>query len=121
MRKLLCLTLTMLTLAVFAAAFTTPLAGQDEPEKKKKKDDGDKPPPGQKGFQLGKVLPPGVAKDLDLTPDQAKALRELEMEVKERLEKILTPEQREKVKNFRPGPPKDKGRDKGQDKEKKDN
>src|ERR1700681_3277906 len=105
MRRLLTVMLTTVAVTLFTVAMSEQLLiGQDRPEKKKK-DDGDRPPPGPKGFQLGKVLPPGIAKDLDLTPEQMKSLRTLEMEVKERLEKILTAEQRQKVQDFRPGPP----------------
>ena len=107
MRRMAAAILSVSALAfVFATLSSQVLVGQDEPEKKKKKDDKDGPP---RKFELGKVLPPGLAKELDLSADQMKALRDLEREVKERLEKILTAEQREKAETYRPkGPPKDK-------------
>lgn len=80
----------------------------------------EKGPPGKKGgpppFELGKVLPPFVRDDLDLTADQEKEIAALEKEVKERLEKILTADQKKKVSSLRPprkdGPPPD-GKEKG--------
>jgi hypothetical protein len=99
------------------------VVGQDDPPPKKKKDDKDGPP---RKFELGKVLPPPLLEELDLTPDQLRAIDELQREVKAKLEKILTPEQRKKVENFRPkGPPPPKGepkekKDKGPEKDDKD-
>jgi hypothetical protein len=55
------------------------------------------------------VLPPHARGELDLTADQEKALAALEKEVKERLQKILTPGQQKAVEGARPrgpgGPP----------------
>lgn len=61
------------------------------------------PPP----FQLGKVLPPFVREELDLTDEQERAIQKLEQDVKQKLEKILTTEQKRKLANVRPplGPP----------------
>ena len=58
-------------------------------------------PGGQRGFHL---LPPPVQAQLNLTADQQKQLAALEAEVKAKLEKILTPEQMEKLKQMRPPP-----------------
>jgi Spy/CpxP family protein refolding chaperone len=62
---------------------------------------------GPPGFELGRVLPPFVHDDLDLTADQEKQIAALEEEVKQKLEKILTAEQRKKAVGARPpfGPP----------------
>ena len=89
--------------------------------------------PGKKGgppprFELGKVLPPFIREDLDLTAEQEKQIAALEREVKEKLSKILTPEQVRKIRSARPprkdGPPPKEGRfgkdgppGKGQDKD----
>jgi hypothetical protein len=54
---------------------------------------------------LGKVLPPPLMEQLDLTPEQQKQIGDLEKEVKEKLTRILTAEQRKKVENFRPRGP----------------
>jgi hypothetical protein len=70
---------------------------------------------GPAGFELGKVLPPFVREELDLTDEQEKAIAELEQEVKGKLEKVLTAEQRQRAESARPpmGPPKGKGSPKG--------
>lgn len=93
--------------------------GSDPGEKKK---DGKKgPPDGKKGpppYELGKVLPPFIRKELDLTEDQQKKISDLEKGVRSKLESILTPEQLEKIQSLSPkgpkGPPDGKeGKDKG--------
>ncbi len=64
-----------------------------------------------KGFQPGTVIPPHIVEDLDLTEEQSGAIKELEKEVRGRLEKILKPEQIQKIRDARPpmggpgGPP----------------
>jgi hypothetical protein len=71
----------------------------------------DGPPP---RFEPGMVLPPFVRDDLKLTKDQQKQLADLEKDVRERLLKILTPEQRRLLENHHPpgpgGPPRGKDR-----------
>jgi len=59
---------------------------------------------GQKhgGFHL---LPPHAKEELNLTADQQKQLADLETEVKSKLEKILTADQQQKLKQMRPPPP----------------
>ena len=57
-------------------------------------------------FELGKVLPPFARDELNLTADQQKQLADLEKEVKAKLEKILTAEQKKTLEEMRPpGPP----------------
>src|SRR5438105_4590636 len=56
------------------------------PPDKKGKGDKKGPPP----FEVGKVLPPFVRDQLELTEEQEKKLQDLEKDVKARLEKILT-------------------------------
>jgi hypothetical protein len=87
-------------------ASSQPPDGKDGPGRKGKKG-------GPRGFELGRVLPPFVRDDLDLTDEQERAISALEKEVKEKLEKILTAEQRQKAANARPpmGPPTGKGGD----------
>jgi Spy/CpxP family protein refolding chaperone len=83
----------------------------------------DKGPGGKKGppgFELGRVMPPFVRDMLQLTDQQEKQIDDLEKDIKTKLLKILTPEQQQKVMEFKgpPGkggfgpPPKD-GKDKG--------
>jgi Spy/CpxP family protein refolding chaperone len=56
-------------------------------------------PMAQRGFH---VLPPFAAQQLNLTDDQKKQIAALDAETKVKLEKILTPEQLEKLKNLHP-------------------
>jgi len=54
---------------------------------------------GRGGFHL---LPPRAQEQLQLTDDQKKQIAALEAETRAKLEKILTPEQMQKLKNMRP-------------------
>jgi hypothetical protein len=97
---------------ITAAGWTQPPPGKDKGSKDGQK--GDKAGPGR--FQLGRVLPPGMRDRLDLTDEQKHKVDDLEKEVKERLLKILTDEQKKKLEQM-PGPEsKDKDRPKGKDK-----
>jgi len=70
----------------------------------------DRPPPPQGAAQGNpqqrpggpRLLPPGAQEFLQLTAEQQKQVADLEAEVKAKLEKILTPEQLEKMKQMRP-------------------
>jgi hypothetical protein len=77
------------------------LASQPPDEK------GKGPPPGGPArFELGRVLPPHLRDALELTDEQEQQLDDLEKEVKERLLKILTPQQKKKLRELRrQGPP----------------
>jgi hypothetical protein len=89
------------------------------------------PPGGPPRFELGRVLPPFAREELNLTKDQEEEIAKLEKEVKERLEKILTADQKKRLENLRPrgpggpppggpdGPPRDPEKKKGPS-EKKD-
>ena len=70
------------------------------------------PPPGGKGgqkgpprFELGQVFPPPLLAELQLTPAQEKELDAIKKELKTKLNKLLTVEQKKKVENFRPRGP----------------
>jgi hypothetical protein len=58
--------------------------------------------PGHGGFHM---LPPHARELLKLTDDQQKQITALEAEVKEKMEKILTPGQLEQLKKMRPPHP----------------
>ncbi len=60
------------------------------------------PPPGGGGIRL---LPRGADKELNLTAEQSQQLKDLEVEVKAKVEKILTPAQVEQLRAMRPQPP----------------
>ena len=81
--------LTLLAVGLWA------LTADSQPPGGKGKGKGGKkgPPP----FQVGKVLPPYIRDGLDLSEDQEKQLADLEKEVRQRLLKILTAEQKEKL------------------------
>ena len=86
------------------------------PQGKGKKGDKEK---GPKGFQLGKVLPPFIVDELELTPAQEAKIAALEKEVRAKLEKILTAKQKRLIQNARP-PRKGKDDDKKDKKDKDD-
>jgi hypothetical protein len=95
-------------LAAFtAAALLFVSAGLSQPPGPKGKKGG--PPGREKGpprYELGKLFPPHVRDELRLTPEQAKQLAELEQDVRARLEKILTADQKRQIEEMRPpGPP----------------
>ena len=108
----------MLTVAlgcgIFAVAMVAALA-QPGDEKEKKG-----PPGGKKGpppYELGRVLPGFLRDQLDLTADQEKQIADLEKDVKAKLMRILTDDQKRKIEQFKgkgPGGKDDKGpKDKG--------
>ena len=53
-------------------------------------------------FELGRVLPPFVKDQLNLTEDQEKQLADLEKDVKAKLSKILTADQMKQLQDMRP-------------------
>jgi Spy/CpxP family protein refolding chaperone len=69
--------------------------------------DGKRPAPPEGGGSGSRihVLPRGAEETLNLTADQKKQVADLEAEVKTKIEKILTPEQIEKLKTMRPPQP----------------
>jgi hypothetical protein len=70
---------------------------------KKKGKDGKGP-----GFKVGKLFPPHIREAVDLTEEQRKKVDELEDEVREKLEKILTVDQFHRAESMGPPP---EGRD----------
>lgn len=115
-------------LALAAAAVFALTAESQPPEGRDNKDrprGGDRRGPGGPGvpgqggpsrFELGKVIPPMMRDDLGLSDEQAKMIDELEKDVKERLSKILTADQKKKLESFRPrgsGGPGGPGGDRG--------
>lgn len=68
------------------------------------------------GFKVGSVLPPFMVEELKLTDDQKAKLADIEKDVKTKLDKLLTDEQKKALENFRPmgpGGPGGPGGDKG--------
>jgi hypothetical protein len=95
-------------LALAAAAVFTMSAVSQPPEGGDGKDrprGGDRRGPGGPGIPgrfAPKVIPPMVRDDLQLSEEQSKMVDELEKDVKERLSKILTGDQKKKLESFRP-------------------
>jgi hypothetical protein len=83
-----------------AAAVSQPPEGKDRGQGKR-----GGPPGGPPRFELGRVLPPFARDELELTREQADEIAKLEKEVKQRLEKILTAEQKKRLENLRPRGP----------------
>jgi hypothetical protein len=80
---------------VVAQGISQPPAGKEGKDEKK----------GPPRFQLGQVFPPPLLEELNLTPEQEKELEAIRKELKAKLEKLLTAEQKKKVENFRPRGP----------------
>ena len=84
-----------------------------QPGGEKGKDGKKGPPP----FELGRVLPPFVRNDLELTEDQRKQIADLEKEVLTKLQTILTKDQLKRIQDMGAkggkGPPDGKGKDTG--------
>ena len=107
-------------LAAFAVVALA-LGAAAQPAPKGDKDGGkDGPPKGPKGppkFELGRVLPPFVRGELDLTEEQEQKIRALEKSVKQQLEQILSREQLKKLSELPgkgpKGPPEGGPKDKG--------
>jgi hypothetical protein len=56
-------------------------------------------------FELGQVFPPPLQAELKLTPEQEKELDAIRKDLKAKLEKLLTDEQKKAVESFRPRGP----------------
>lgn len=103
MRRTAFAALTFLGTAILIlTAGAQPPGGGGKDGKDKKGKDGKGPPP---KFAPGMVFPPGLREELKLTAEQEKAVAAMEKELKEKLDKLLTPEQKKIVEGFRPRPP----------------
>jgi Spy/CpxP family protein refolding chaperone len=106
MRRLLIAGSLLTALTVLAVATSEAQPPEGKNGKKGPPGDQNGPPGGPPRFQLGHVLPPFVREELELTAEQEEQIEALEKQVKAKLEKILTAEQRKKLKSIRPpGPP----------------
>lgn len=85
--------------ALVMSVSAQPPGGGEKKEKKGK--DGKGPPK----FTPGMLFPPGLRDELKLTPEQEKAVAAMEKDLKEKLDKLLTPEQKKVIEEFRPRPP----------------
>jgi Spy/CpxP family protein refolding chaperone len=93
-----------LTLLVVSPAMTQPPGGKEG------KGGGQR---GAPRFELGQIFPPPLMEELKLTAEQEKELDAIRQDLKAKLEKLLTAEQKKTIENFRPrgmgGPGGDKG------------
>jgi hypothetical protein len=97
MKRVLLGTMAFAAVAMFftSQAVSQPPGGKDDKG-------GPKGPP---RFELGQIFPPPLLEELKMTADQEKELDAIRVELKTKLEKLLTPEQMKKVANFRPRGP----------------
>jgi hypothetical protein len=94
----------MVVLAAFTTGLVltaTPAASQPPGGKDSKGKDSKGPP----RFELGQVFPPPLVAELKLSPEQEKELEAIRKELKAKLEKLLTEEQKKTIENFRPRGP----------------
>src|SRR5436305_1625146 len=101
-----CSWLGLLALAA-GMVFVMTAASQPPPEGRGRRDGPPREGPGgpPPRFELGRVLPPFAHDELKLTRQQEEEIAKLEKEVKERLSKILTAEQKKTLENLRPPRP----------------
>jgi Spy/CpxP family protein refolding chaperone len=99
---------TVFSIAVLFAAMVligSPVASQPPGGKGKDGKGGPGGPGGPPRMELGKGFPPHLIEELNLTNEQQKELEAIEKELKAKLEKLLTAEQKKMVENFRSGGP----------------
>lgn len=95
----------MMLIAMPAVSQPQDKDGKDGKEGKEGKGKGPKGGKDGKGpgrFELGQIFPPPLLAELDLTPEQEQKLQSLQKELKGKLEKLLTDEQKKTIENFRP-------------------
>lgn len=93
----------MMAFVAGVALITSPAISQPPEGKGGKDGKGTKGMKG--GFKLGTALPPFMVDELKLTDDQKVKLAEIEKDLKAKLDKLLTDEQKKTLENFRPGGP----------------
>lgn len=102
---------------VLASAEQPPAGGKGPPGDRKGPPGGMKDKGRSPRFELGRVLPPPMRDELQLSDEQLNQLDALEKEVKDRLTKILTEDQKQRLNEMgqrRPdGPPRGGPDDKG--------
>jgi Spy/CpxP family protein refolding chaperone len=87
---------------VGVALIASPAASQPPDEKGGKGGKDGKGPP---RFELGQIFPPPLEAELNLTAAQQKELDTIKKDLKSKLEKLLTADQKKTVQNFRPRGP----------------
>jgi hypothetical protein len=95
MTRVIMAALCFLAAAALTATSQPPFPGDRKGDKGK----------GTPRFVLGKAFPPFIRDELELSPEQEKQLAAIEDELREKLEKLLTEDQKKTVKAFRPRGP----------------
>ena len=104
---------------ILSAANSQPPEGREpRPEKGDKGDKGGREPGPPPRYELGQVFPPPLMDEMKLTTDQFTELEKIQKDLKGKLDKLLTDDQKKVVLNFRPrgpgpGGPGGPGGDKG--------
>ena len=82
-------------------------SGMAQPPGGREGNDGRGPGPGPlpNRFELGQVLPPPLIAELNLTAAQELELDAIKKDLKTRLDKLMTDEQKKTIENFRPRGP----------------
>jgi hypothetical protein len=102
----------MMAFAAGVAVVASPVLSQPPGGKEAKNGKDGKGEKGPPRFELGQVFPPPLLDELKLTPTQEKELEAIKKDLKAKLEKLLTADQKKTLENFRPrgpGGPGEKG------------
>ena len=91
------ISLLVTSISVTTLAIAQPPGGRDG--------NGDRRGGGGPRFELGQIFPRPLQEELNLTPAQEKELDAIQQELKSKLDKLLTDEQRQTIENFRPRRP----------------
>jgi hypothetical protein len=86
---------------VASPAVSQPPGGKDDKDGKGGKGGKGGPP----RYEIGQIFPPPLEAELNLTAAQQKELDAIKADLKAKLEKLLTAEQKKTVENFRPRGP----------------
>ena len=96
------------TILMMSTAISQPPRGKGDKDGKQGKF-------GPPRFELGQVFPPPLLEELNLTPEQEKELESIKQDLKTKLDKLLTADQKKIVENFRPRGPRGFGGPGGRD------
>ena len=88
---------------ISAPAISQPPMGKDGKDAKGK--DGKDGKGGPPRYELGQVFPPPLLEELNLTATQQKELEKIQADLKTKLGKLLTDDQKKTCENFRPRGP----------------
>lgn len=90
-------------ISLAASIVCLPFSGEAQPPRERGRDSDRRGAPPR--FELGQVFPPLLEDELELTADQEKQLDIIKKDLKAKLERLLTEEQKQKIESFRTRPP----------------